>query len=200
MVGYITRITKPGFFQQPPKRGNCGSIPSSCVKRMGVRRARPVGQPRGGIVITRGGAVLFVIPAKAGIHLRVRVNELRCILPHRCAGTLTKNKRRKMDSGFRRNDGAFARSMNKNVGITLRGCPSSGQARRPVPTTPQSLPARGKPRVRHRPQGHARSGYSASPICLKARQRCLMSSRDIRRCASRSSFPAFSENSPASNS
>ncbi len=46
-----------------------------------------------------------VIPAHAGIHLRVRVNTRRLFIPRRSAGTPTKDERRKMDSGFRRNDG-----------------------------------------------------------------------------------------------
>ncbi len=47
----------------------------------------------------RDGAVLFVIPAKAGIHLRVRVNRRRLFIPRRCAGPRRKAKGEKMDSG-----------------------------------------------------------------------------------------------------
>ena len=52
---------------------------------------------------------MIVIPAKAGIHLRMRVNERRRFIPRQCAGTQTKGKRRKMDSGFLRNDGERSR-------------------------------------------------------------------------------------------
>ncbi len=45
----------------------------------------------------------WVLPSfrrKAGIHLRMRVKERRHFISRRCVGTLTKSKRRKMDSGF----------------------------------------------------------------------------------------------------
>ena len=40
-----------------------------------------------------------VIPADAGIHLRMWVNERRRFISRRCAGTLTKGEKRK--HGFR---------------------------------------------------------------------------------------------------
>ncbi|MCY3823312.1 MAG: hypothetical protein OXG62_05530 [Nitrospinae bacterium] len=44
-------------------------------------------------------SLLIVIPAKAGIHLRVWVNTRRRFIPRRCAGTLMKGK--KHINGFR---------------------------------------------------------------------------------------------------
>ena len=53
----------------------------------------------------RVNTFLIVIPAKTGIHLRVRVNERQHSIPNDAREPRRKAKGVKMDSGFRRNDG-----------------------------------------------------------------------------------------------
>ena len=123
-----------------------------------------------------------------------------------------KTKAKQMDSGFRRNDGAIARSMNKNVGTTPCGCPPSdrhgglslrcragqgddeGRRRdRSGQGEPlQGALARRESRVRYRSQGHARPGPSASPNRLIARVH-YSCPRSFAPCSSPSYTPAASE-------
>ena len=115
-------------------------------------RSRPVGQPRGGAVTTRGRAVLFVIPAKAG--MTVVVNSKR--------GGLSKTLSR----------GRESRSSNCSVGTGLRACPGkeqprrAGQPQRVVPTEPsrftQSLVGGSLLPPTHQPS-HKTLGFCYSP-------------------------------------